>query len=419
MANGVMGGISSLTSMLDFVTKLKEAAAEQERQKRLDEAGARQTRINEGILRLKLAIERAAEPVSEEDIRSFELVGPPAPGETGVFDKEKRRKQSSVDLPGVPELGVEPRTVQRRLQRDILKEASDAQIREGLASGRIVRDPETGQLTPTALAVAREKPRPGKNIQALDTKTGKPTFITQEDLELEPRRYQPMRSGVNVNLKPGKTPDQFSQEDMVLFPESWRDINEGTKTRDDYTTRGGERTLAVDAAAKAGRVLPTRKAVEEAQTAQQAVAQARSLLAELDAPIDPKDPSKGKVGDYFGPASGRITGLQQRFFGGSVPAAVTRSRARLSKFSAKDRHELFGANLTKIESQFSAEFEPDPNLPASTIREQLNAYISSIVSGMDATWGGSSAGGGEPAPTATSTKQSKRILYDRSGERVQ
>lgn len=198
----------------------------------------------------------------------------------------------------------------------------------------------------------------------------------------------------------GPSADAFSPEDLDSFPEDWRDVGEDTKIDMDYSSRGGQRALARDAAKRFGRVLPDKKGKEEAQTAQDALATAKRLRAMLDAPADPKNPNGPKVGDFFGPAEGRLASWGQAGWfgeGGKPPAAVTRARAALGKFSAKDRHELFGAALTRIESQFAAEFEPSLNYPASTIQAQLDAYANAIERGMDERWYGRSA------PTAPNT----------------
>lgn len=188
---------------------------------------------------------------------------------------------------------------------------------------------------------------------------------------------------------PAKTTavEEYSPEDVRAFPVSWRDTNEGTRVQESYTTRNNNRATAMNAALQAGAVLPSKKGLEEAMTAQQLVAQAERIKALLDTPIDPNNPEGPKAKDYFGPAESRMAGWRASGFGPEIPAAVIAAREAVGRFAARDRHEIYGAAVTPLESKFAATFIADMNAPGKTLASQLDAYISNISNGMDATWG--------------------------------
>jgi hypothetical protein len=241
-------------------------------------------------------------------------------------------------------------------------------------------------------------PKPQTRQAVLDTQTGRPVLATGAEIEANPTRYEPMRTGVNVNMpKPeakAVAPDDFTPEDLALFPRTWLDVDEGTKTREDYSVRAskdnpqGARVTASDAATRAGRVLPSKKEKEAVLAGQEAVAKAKRIAGLLDTPIDPGKPTGTKVSDFFGPwGKSYMAEWQSAGYGKKLPQPVIEARAAIAKFSAKDRNELFGAALTKIESQFAVQFEPDLSAPPETIKAQLNAYATGIAKGFESTWG--------------------------------
>jgi len=68
-----------------------------------------------------------------------------------------------------------------------------------------------------------ETPKPTKETrrEALDTTTGKPVFVTDAQVDAEPGRYQPMRSGVNVNLQ---APGGGKADPLKTVDEKWRTV---------------------------------------------------------------------------------------------------------------------------------------------------------------------------------------------------
>ena len=194
------------------------------------------------------------------------------------------------------------------------------------------------------------------------------------------------RAGAPPEAKTAAT-EEYAPEDVRAFPTSWRDTTEGTRVQESYTTRNNNRATAMNAALQAGAVLPSKKGVEEAQTAQQLVAQAERIKALLEAPVDPQNPNGPKAKDFFGPAESRLAGWRQAGFGPEIPPAVIAAREAVGRFAAKDRHAIYGAAVTPLESKFAATFIADMNSPGKTLSGQLDAYIANITNGMDSTWG--------------------------------
>jgi hypothetical protein len=234
-------------------------------------------------------------------------------------------------------------------------------------------------------------PKPQTRQAVLDTRTGRPVLATGAEIEADPTRYEPMRSGVNVNMPRPATPavaaEEYDPSDVRAFPKTWRDTNEGTRVQESYTTRNNSRAAAMNAALTAGAVLPSKKGLEEAQTAQQLIAQAERIKSLLDSPVDPEKPDGPKTRDYFGPVESRSAAMRASGWGPDLPPAVIAAREAIGRFAAKDRHEMYGAAVTPLEAKFAATFIADMNAPGKTISSQLDAYIANITNGMDSTWG--------------------------------
>jgi hypothetical protein len=149
----------------------------------------------------------------EEPPDSAQLIGG-KPGETvPLIDTGKLRKPiiSERTLANGQKVSI-PAT--------FLEDAKDAERRQKLASG------DYGEVTPELVAGAPEGIRPflkvgdlydkkgivgeavksivtpkPRNVQAIDSTTKKLKFVSQDDINQEPDRYQPIRTGVNVNIK--------------------------------------------------------------------------------------------------------------------------------------------------------------------------------------------------------------------------
>lgn len=210
--------------------------------------------------------------------------------------------------------------------------------------------------------------------------------------------------GVNPGTKISS--DSFSPEDLAYFPKSWQDITEGTKVADDYTTRQGQRSVARDAATKAGRFLPDKAAKEEALGAQQSLTTAQHIIDLLNAPVHaPNGQVVGKVSDWFGPRRSRVETLKG-VFGFQIPPEVTDARQALARFSTKDRHEFFGSALTKTETKYAAQFEPDLNNTAEFNIDKLKSYMRSLAIGLNSQWGSGRTPEGTPDNTPAPTGNS-------------
>ena len=299
-----------------------------------------------------------------------------------------------------------------KLRRDTAIAKAQAEARGEAASVDIPNDPAkyglfAGKSVPASIAAVLIKPHG-----------------VREDIAPVPGGYLDDKGKFHRTAPPTaaemghKAADEWSPEDLQYFPQSWMDVGEGTKTAESYTTRNGQRTAAQDAAVKAGLVLPDKNAKEEAQAGQRVLAQTQQLINMMNAPVDPKNPNGPKVKDFFGPGESPLASLRMRGWLGKgqrlkVPEAVVQARQRLGKFSAKERHELFGSALTKIESNYSADFVPDMNLPGDTIIEQLQGYGNQVKTGLDATWGA----GRLSTPATTGSKADKiKSMLDKYGK---
>lgn len=290
------------------------------------------------------------------------------------------------------------------------------------------------QLTPQMVAGLPETLRPffqpGMKVSPPNLSTALGALVRADNQQPKLTHVAPGGFLLDENNKvvfhaPDKTPaagaTDFSPEDVARFPTSWRDVSEGTPTRESYSTRSsplapkGAQSVAIAAAQAAGRQLPTKKGAEEAQAAQSAIAQAERVKALLEKP---------GVAAGFGQLGGRITGAKQAGYFGTgaaknVDKNVSEARTALSRFAAKDRHELFGSALTRVETQFGIGFEPDLNQPLETNIAKLDSYINGLKTNMDAQWGsGPTTTGSGPTPAGTAPTTTGGGLSPRVKDRL-
>ncbi len=382
----------------------QESQIQAEREKRLQETSdfAQQMQLRQ------LLQGEAQRPVQDAMLPAAPGGGPPA--------------RPTIQLPGLSRGGQEilpAETMQRQLQSEVEAAQQRKVQAEREAAGFI---PVTAEVQPQIPAAIRglfpigSNLPPGIPLQVLEGAQKAPavprapetaTFGGQvHQFDAATGGFKPLgasEGALNRETRKVAAAGAFDPEDLNQFPQSWTQVDESTPTREDYSLRGNNRAAAVNAASGAGLSLPSKKDKESALVAREAITQAKRIRAMLDAPADPQNPGRGKVGDYFGPASSRLGSLQRAgLLPGKLPNAVIEARQRIGKFSAKDRHELFGSALTNTESKFAIEFEPDVNSPASTLAAQLDGYVKALTEGLNSQWAtdkprSTSGGGGRRA----------------------
>lgn len=200
-----------------------------------------------------------------------------------------------------------------------------------------------------------------------------------------------------VGAKPtepkGGIPETIVQ-DIGRLPEDWRDWNASLVTRDAFSVRNNEQAHAIATANASGKILPTKKQGEIIETAKATlsdIAQAEQLLA---------DPEVARaVGAYAGKMTNFLAKGWADPFGGeaAVSPKVRQFRATINRLGAEERHRIFGAALTAIESRWASGFIPEMTQSGATVGASLAAFRGDIERGMDAMWR-RKVGGARPTP---------------------
>lgn len=287
---------------------------------------------------------------------------------------------------------------ERKVRLTYRDEAERDEERRALASGKLVKlpdDPRLGGMAGKTVAAsiadgllanlvkAPEKRAP---LQALDTKTGKPAFVGQDELEAEPDRYQPIRTGVNVNLKAPAAAGGISSERQTrltnILPEAgdWRSLTASTPVIDSESTRGGNKAALQEWAAGNGLLYPDKKNKEIVLAAKGDLAdieQVKQLLADPEVQKD--------IGAY----AGRFTNFLAKGWAGEgkVNPKTLRLRSSLNAMSAKKRHDIYGAAVTGTEQTFAEGFIPALDQGLDAVLSSVGEFEDNLVRGLDARFG--------------------------------
>jgi len=210
----------------------------------------------------------------------------------------------------------------------------------------------------------------GGRIAAVDPKTGQEIWSKQ-------KTPSPRFAG---------TIPEDVQADIQRLPTSWRQFNASHVTRDDFSVRGNQKAAAIAHSNSLGRVLPTKKQAAAIVAANGTIRDINAAQKLLDDP---------EVQTWLGRYRGTLTDFLAKGWAGDaqVPQKVRQFRANLNRLAAEERHRLYGAALTQIESRFADGFLPAITQPPAQIGSSLQEFVDDIERGMDALWG-TSAGGG-------------------------
>jgi hypothetical protein len=257
--------------------------------------------------------------------------------------------------------------------------------------GALAQGLETGEVKTREIRV--RNPDGSESIRIVPDMPGQEFVSAPEATETEAERLRRIEteSAARARGTAAGTPDagpvpEDVQRDIQSLPSRWQDFDARHVTRDDFSVRGGQKAGAIAYANAQGKVLPTKKQAEAiiaAKSTVRDIEQAQQLLA------DPE------VKFWLGRYAGSITNFLSAGWAGDreVPAKVRQFRANLNRLAAEERHRLYGAALTKVESRFASGFLPAITQPPSQIGSSLQEFVDDISRGMGALWGGSEDGG--------------------------